>query len=251
MLSIENISLSFGGVQAIHEVSLKIKENEIYAIIGPNGAGKSCILNCISGFYKPDKGRIYFNNHDITKYPAYKIAKLGFARTFQNIQLYTGLSTLDNLMAGRHFHFKTGFIKGAFFFGPARNEELENRKIVEEVMDFMELGHLRKQIVGTLPYGIRKRIELARALVQEPEILLLDEPMAGMNFEEKEDIARFVVDIYEERHIPIVLVEHDMGVIMDLADNIAVLEFGTKIAEGSPAEIKSNEKVIRAYLGDD
>ena len=251
MLAIENMSLSFGGVQALFEVSLEIMENEIYAIIGPNGAGKTCILNCISGFYHPGKGEIFFDNHNITKLPAYKIAELGLARTFQNIQLYTGLNTLDNLMAGRHFHFKTGFMLGAFYFGPALNEEVKNRKIVEEVMDFMEIGHLRKQIVNTLPYGIRKRIELARALVQEPKILLLDEPMAGMNFEEKEDMARFIVDIYEERNIPIVLIEHDMGVVMDLADRIAVLEFGTKITEGSPDEIKSNKRVIQAYLGED
>jgi branched-chain amino acid transport system ATP-binding protein len=261
-LRIDNISLSFGGVQALSEVSVDARDNEILAIIGPNGAGKTALLNCINGFYKPQKGEIYFEDHKITRVRPDKLAKMGIARTFQNIELYTGLSTQDNIMAARHVLMKQNFATGAIYFGWSHREEIKHRQIVEEIIDFLEIESIRKKPVGVLPYGLRKRVELGRALALEPKILLLDEPMAGMNLEEKEDIARFVVDVFEGQggtypDTPvlrdgirsIILVEHDMGVVMDLADRIAVLDFGRKIAEGTPTQIKSNPEVIKAYLG--
>jgi branched-chain amino acid transport system ATP-binding protein len=261
-LRIENLSLAFGGVQALIDVSLEVKENEILAIIGPNGAGKTCILNCINGFYKPQRGEIYFEGRKITRMPPDKVVKVGIARTLQNIELYTGLSTLDNIMAARHIHVRRSFLADALYFGWALQEEIEHRKTAEDIIDFLEIGVVRKSVVGALPYGMRKRIELGRALAMEPKVLLLDEPMAGMNLEEKEDIARFIIDIFEgqKRKYPrtpvlrdgvksIVLVEHDMGVVMDIADRIVVLDFGRKIAEGAPAEIRMNPEVIKAYLG--
>jgi branched-chain amino acid transport system ATP-binding protein len=261
-LRLEHISLSFGGVQALSDVSFDIRNNEILAIIGPNGAGKTALLNCINGFYKPQKGEIYLNGKKITRMRPDKLARRGIARTFQNIELYTGLTTQDNIMAARHVFMKQNFITGALYFGPAHTEEIKHRETVEEILDFLEIKQLRKTVVGVLPYGMRKRVELGRALALEPEILLLDEPMAGMNLEEKEDIARFIIDVYEGQGETypdtralrdgvksIVLIEHDMGVVMDIADRIVVLDFGIKIAEGTPAEIKANPEVIKAYLG--
>ena len=261
-IRIDNLSLSFGGIRALSDISLEVREHEILAVIGPNGAGKTCLLNCISGFYKPQDGEIYLEDKNITRIRPDKAAKLGLARTFQNIELYTGLSTQDNIMAARHVLMKQNFLAGALYLGWAHREEVNHRQRVEDIIDFLEIEPVRKQIVGTLPYGLRKRIELGRALALEPKVLLLDEPMAGMNLEEKEDTARFIIDVFEGQgatypNTPclrdgvncIVLVEHDMGIVMDIADRIIVLDFGLKIAEGTPAEIKTNPAVIKAYLG--
>jgi len=251
-LKLEHLHLSFGGVHALIDVSLDVREGEILSIIGPNGAGKTCILNCINGFYRPQQGNIYFEGRDITRLQSHKIAGLGIARTFQNIELFTGLSVQDNLLAGRHFYMTGGLvgsILGGVYLGRTHREEVEQRRAIEDIIDFLEIEAIRKQVVGTVPYGLRKRVELGRALALGPRVLLMDEPMAGMNLEEKEDMARFILDIYEERVNTIVLIEHDMGVVMDISDRVVVLDFGRKIAEGKPSEVKGNPDVIKAYLG--
>jgi len=249
-LSVQNISLSFGGNLALNDVSFDVYAGEILAIIGPNGAGKTSLLNCINGFYRPDAGRIIFEGLDITRRPAHHIARLGIARTFQNIALYTGLSTLDNLMAARHIHMRAGMLQCLLYWGAAHREDIAHRRVVEEIVDFLEIEPIRKAVVGALPYGLRKRVELGRALALEPRLLLLDEPMTGMNVEEKEDMARFILDVHERRGATIVLIEHDMGLVMDIAQRIIVLDFGSKIAEGTPEFIRNDAQVISAYLGE-
>jgi branched-chain amino acid transport system ATP-binding protein len=247
---VENLQLSFGGIMAIDKLSFQVDKGEILSIIGPNGAGKTSTLNCINGFYRAQHGEIYYRDKRITKFGPNDVAKLGVGRTFQNIQLYTGLSVVDNLMAARHLLFRSTWLEGLLFFGRTHKEEVKHRWEVEHIIDFLELEQWRKSVVGTLPYGIRKRVDLGRALAQEPGLLLLDEPMAGMNVEEKEDMARFILDVQEDKGITIVLIEHDMGVVMDITDRIVVLDFGKKIAEGTPDAIKNDPIVIKAYLGE-
>jgi branched-chain amino acid transport system ATP-binding protein len=250
LLDVKDLQLSFGGLTALNSVSLSVDHGEIFAIIGPNGAGKTCILNCICRFYHPEKGQVLFEGEDITHLAPHKVAELGIARTFQNIELFQGMTVLDNIKLGAHVHLQAGFLAGGIYWGKARKEEMRLRQEVEEcIIDLLEIQAIRKKIVGTLPYGLQKRVELARALAMRPKILLLDEPMAGMNLEETEDMARFILDINEEEGVTIVLIEHDMGVVMDISDRVYVLDFGTKIAQGAPEEIQHNEHVINAYLG--
>jgi branched-chain amino acid transport system ATP-binding protein len=245
-----DVSKAFGGVQAVTRVSLDVPGGEIVSVIGPNGAGKTTVLNMISGFYHPDTGRIAFGGRDITELSPSKIAELGVARTFQNIALFRGMTVLDNLMLGRHVHMKSGVLGSFFYWGLAQKEEVIHRKRVEDLIDFLKIQDLRKRPTGSLAYGLQKRVELGRALALDPKVLLLDEPMGGMNQEEKEDMARFILDVNEEWGTTIVLIEHDMGVVMDISDRVAVLDMGQKIAEGTPDEVRANPLVIKAYLGD-
>jgi len=248
-LKIENLTLGFGNLIALQRVSLELKKGEILGVIGPNGAGKTCLLNCVSGFYKPQKGCVLYKGKDILKIPTYTISQLGISRTFQNVELYTGLSSLDNLLAARHNLIQYGLCSSLFHFGRSSREEVKHRRAIEDIIKLLEIEDIRDHVVGSLPYGMRKRVELGRALVQEPEVLLLDEPMAGMNVEEKEDMARFILDINELKGTSVMLVEHDMGVVMDITQQIVVLDFGNKIAEGTPQDIRENPAVINAYLG--
>jgi len=248
-LSLEDISLAFGGVKALQEISFDVREHEVRAIIGPNGAGKSSLLNVINGVYRPQRGVITFRGRKCHNMDTYAAAAQGIARTFQNIALFKGMSVLDNLMTGRNLKMQCNFLQQAFYLGAARREELAHRRKVEEIIDFLEIEHIRKTPVGRLPYGLQKRVELGRALAAEPSLLLLDEPMAGMNVEEKQDMCRFILDVNDEFGTTIVLIEHDMGVVMDLSDRVVVLDYGRKIADGSPDEVKHTQAVIDAYLG--
>jgi len=251
-LVIENIALSFGRVEALHDVSIKVKKGRIFSIIGPNGAGKTCVLNCINRFYRADKGKIFFEGRELTRLSSHKIAQLGIARTFQGTELFHGLTVLDNIKLGAHVRLKTGVLAALAYLGKAHKEEIRLRKEVEEeIVDLLEIEAIRKKVVGTLPYGLQKRVELGRALAMKPKFLLLDEPMAGMNLEETEDMARFILDVNEEWGTTIILIEHDMGVVMDISDTVCVLDFGTKIAEGVPLEIREDPKVVSAYLGEE
>ena len=249
LLSVENISLRFGGVKAITDVSFDIRKGEIRAIIGPNGAGKTSMLNCINGFYQPQEGQIVFKGERRAKMRPHRAAAGGIARTFQNVALFKGMSTLDNIMTGRTLKMKKGFFWQALRHGPAMQEEIAHRRVVEDIIDFLQIEHIRKLPVGKLPYGLQKRVELGRALAAEPTVLLLDEPMAGMNIEEKQDMCRFILDVNDHYGTTTVLIEHDMGVVMDISDRVVVLDYGKKIGDGTPDEVRSNKDVIDAYLG--
>jgi branched-chain amino acid transport system ATP-binding protein len=249
ILSLKNISLSFGGVKALTDISFDVREHEIRAIIGPNGAGKSSMLNVINGVYHPQQGEIIFRGKQRRGMNNYESAKSGIARTFQNIALFKGMSVLDNIMTGRNLKMKSNLLLQALRLGPAEKEEIAHRVKVEEIIDFLEIQHIRKTPVGQLPYGLQKRVDLARALAMEPQILLLDEPMAGMNVEEKQDMCRFILDVNDQFGTTVVLIEHDMGVVMDISDRVVVLDYGKKIGDGTPDEVRGNEDVIRAYLG--
>lgn len=249
ILDVQNISLAFGGVKALSDISFDVREHEIRAIIGPNGAGKSSMLNCINGVYRPQQGSITFRGKTFRHMNSRQVAEMGVARTFQNLALFKGMSVLDNIMTGRNLHMKSNLLLQALRIGPAEREEMRNRAVVERIIDFLEIQPYRKTPVGRMPYGLQKRVDLGRALAMEPKVLLLDEPMAGMNVEEKQDMCRFILDVNDEFGTTIVLIEHDMGVVMDISDRVVVLDYGKKIGDGSPDEVRSNPEVIKAYLG--
>lgn len=249
ILSVDHISLAFGGVKALTDICFNIREKEVFAIIGPNGAGKTSMLNVINGFYHPQEGEITYKGVHRKQMRSHDAAVQGIARTFQNVALFKGMSTLDNIMTGRNIRMKRNLLWQAVYLGPARKEELENREVVEDIIDFLEIQAIRRTPVGRLPYGLQKRVELGRALAMEPDLLLLDEPMAGMNIEEKQDMCRFVLDVNDQYGTTIALIEHDMGVVMDISDKVVVLDYGKKLAEGTPDEVRGNQAVIDAYLG--
>lgn len=249
MLRVEDVHISFGVLKALNGVSLEIPKGEILAIIGPNGAGKTTLVNVICRIYRPSRGHIFFEGQDITRLSSHSISPLGIGRTFQNVALFKGMTVLDNILVGRNLKMRSSFFSQGIYWGFAQKEEIRHREAVERVIDWLEIEHIRKTPAGMLPYGLQKRVELGRALAAEPKLLLLDEPMAGMNLEEKEDIARFILDANEELGTTIAMIEHDMGVVMDISDRVVVLEYGEKIAEGPPQEIRNDEKVIKAYLG--
>jgi len=249
ILDIKNLSLRFGGVKALADISFDVREHEIRSIIGPNGAGKSSMLNCINGVYVPSEGSITFRGKTFSHMNSRQVAEMGVARTFQNLALFKGMSVLDNIMSGRNLKIRSNLFLQALRLGPAQREEFEHRAVVEKIIDFLEIQAWRKMPVGQLPYGLQKRVDLARALAMEPQVLLLDEPMAGMSVEEKQDMCRFILDVNDEFGTTIILIEHDMGVVMDISDRVVVLDYGKKIGDGAPAEVRSNDDVIRAYLG--
>ncbi len=250
-LDVEGLSLAFGGVQALQDVSLRARTGELLAVIGPNGAGKTSLLNCITGFYRPQKGTIRFNGRDITRLPAHELVRVGIGRTFQNIELFPGMTVLQNLLLARHIHCRYNLAEACLFSAGARREETRHRLLLEELIDFLEIQAIRKKTVGSLPYGLMKRVELGRALALEPRLLVLDEPFAGMNLEEKEDMVRFLLDLNEGWGQTMILVEHDMSIVMSISERVVVLNFGEKLAEGTPEEVRNHPEVIRAYLGDE
>ena len=249
ILDVKNISLAFGGVKALSDISFDVREHEVRAIIGPNGAGKSSMLNCINGVYTPQQGSITFKGQTFSHMDSHQVATMGIARTFQNLALFKGMSVIDNIMSGRNLRIKSNILMQALRIGPAEREEVRHREFVEHIIDFLEIQAYRKTPVGQLPYGLQKRVDLGRALAMEPQVLLLDEPMAGMNVEEKQDMSRFILDVNDEYGTTIVLIEHDMGVVMDISDRVVVLDYGKKIGDGTPDEVRANPDVISAYLG--